>query len=139
MGRKKGFAKKDKYDALSDAFKDAIRQSSTDEIRKRVSEIALLDCNMKATLKLDAEVQNAREKLKNLMSTYREDFKSYKLQIEFANNTLNEKGGGGKAIETVTISAGGKSAEFTNKVGDALEKALGKDKVQRNVSVGGKS
>lgn len=103
MGRKVR-AKKDKFDSLSDEFKDAIRQSSPEDIRKRVSEIALLDCNMKATLKADGEVLNAREKLKNLMSTYRADFKAFKLQIDFANDVLTGKGKDTTAVDKIIVA-----------------------------------
>jgi hypothetical protein len=93
MGRK-GFSKKDKFDALPDGFKEAIEQASTDEIRKRISDIAILDCTERAVLKQDPDVQQAKEALKNLMDPYRENLKSYKLQIEFAKRVLDDKGGG---------------------------------------------
>ena len=106
MGRPKGsFSKKDKFEALLPEFKDAIQQSSTEEIRKKISDVAILDCTMKATLKEDPEVQGARETLKNLMEPYREDLKSYKLQIEFMKRTLDDKGGG----MTVTARVGSDS------------------------------
>lgn len=103
MPRKRGFKKaKDKFDSLSSEFKDAVAGMSTDEIRKRISEVAILDCTMKAQLKLDEEVNDAKAKLKNLMEPYREDFKSFKLQIEYSKSMLDAKGGGA----TVTIKSG---------------------------------
>lgn len=93
MGRKKGFEKKDKFDSLEDSFKDAVRQSSTDEIKKRISEVALLDVTERQVLKNDPDVQMAKDKLKNLMEPYRENFKAYKLQLEFFKQTLDDKGG----------------------------------------------
>ena len=94
MGRKGNFPKKDKFDALPEGFKEAVEQSSTEEIRKRISDIAILDCTERAVLKEDPDVQQAKEQLKNLMDPYRENLKSYKLQIEYAKRVLDDKGGG---------------------------------------------
>lgn len=140
MGRKRG-PKKDKFSSLSDSFKDAVAQSSTDEIRKRVSEIAILDCTERALLKINPDVAAARSALKNLMEPIRENMKAYKLQIEYCKNTLDSKGGGGVVTKTVVVPGkkGTSQEEFKNSVGDALEKALGKDKVQRDASVSVKS
>lgn len=102
MGRKAGFPKKGKWDELPTGFKEAIEQSSTDEIRKRVSDIALLDCKEHGLLKADPEVGMQKEKLKNLMEPYRENFKSYKLQISFCNEILKDKGGGTPTTESKT-------------------------------------
>lgn len=94
MGRKGPFPKKDKFDSLDGDFKDAIAQSSPEDIRKRVSEIALLECTTRAILKEDPDVQEAKEALKNLMEPYREDLKAFKLKIEYAKRVLDDKGGG---------------------------------------------
>jgi hypothetical protein len=97
MGRKKGSlnkVKKDKFSDLGDDFKNAISQSSTDEIRKRISDIAILECTTRAVLKEDPDVKGAKEVLQNLMQPYRDDLKAYKLQIEYAKRCLDDKGGG---------------------------------------------
>lgn len=99
MGRKKGSmnkkgkkGKKDKFDTLGDDFKDAVNSSSADDVRKRIGEIALLDCTLKATLKEDPDVAKAKDSLKNLMEPYREDLRSFKLQIEYCKNALEGAG-----------------------------------------------
>lgn len=93
MGRKPGFAKKkDPFESLPESFKDAIADASTDEIRKRISEICLLDVTEKELLKADGDVEMAKEALKNLQEPYRENIKSYKLQIEFCKRVLDDKG-----------------------------------------------
>jgi hypothetical protein len=97
MPRKPRATKKDKFDSLSDEFKDAVSQSTTDEIRKRIAEIAILDCTMKATLKVDPDVNQAKQALKDLMEPYREDIKAFKLQIEYSKSVLDDKGSGGSA------------------------------------------
>lgn len=97
MGRKKGSlnkVKKDKFSDLDETFKDAITQSSTDEIRKRVSDIAILECTTRAILKDDPSVKQAKDALGELMQPYRDDLKSFKLQIEYAKQVLDDKGGG---------------------------------------------
>jgi hypothetical protein len=83
---------KDKFAALADTFKDAVAQSSPEEIHKRISDIALLDCALRDQLKEDGDVESAREALKNLMEPYREDFKSFRLQIDYARSILDAKG-----------------------------------------------
>lgn len=94
MGRKKGFTKKDKFDSLDSDFKEAVAQSSTDEIRRRVSEIAILEVTEKQILKQDPAVLEAKEKLKNVMEPYRESLKAYRLKIEWCKRVLDDKGGG---------------------------------------------
>jgi hypothetical protein len=106
MGKGKGRVpkkEKDKFDGLSQEFRGAIDGSSTEEIRKRVSEVALLDATEKQVLKNDPDVVSAREVLKNLMEPYRENFKSYKLQIEYCRQALD--GSGKDTTTTATAKA----------------------------------
>ena len=96
MGRRKGSlnkkGKKDKFDTLGDDFKDAVNSASADDVRKRIGEIALLDCTLKATLKEDPDVAQAKDALKNLMEPYRDDLRAFKLQIEYCKNALEGAG-----------------------------------------------
>jgi hypothetical protein len=94
MGRKKGFKKKDKFENLDDTFKDAVDGMSTDEIRKRISDIAILDFEYKKLFKEDPEVLKARQALKDVSQDYRDDIKACKLQMEYAKKILDEKDGG---------------------------------------------
>jgi hypothetical protein len=102
---KKGSGKKsDKFDSLSPGFKEAVAGMGVEEIRKRISDITLLDLEMRKLLKEDEKVLSAKEVLKNLMQPYRDDFKSYKLQIEYCKSVLEDKNGGAttaKAEEVV--------------------------------------
>lgn len=97
MGKKKFFKKKDKFDSLGDDFKSAVQQSSPDEIRARIAQVTILDIEMKAQLKADPDVAQAKDALKNLMDPYREDLKSYRLQQEFMKKAIDDKGGGNAA------------------------------------------
>lgn len=93
MGRKKGsFKKADKFADLEDAFKDAVRQSASDEIKKRITELALFDIDYKKTMKNDPDVLQARQALKDLVQPYRDDIKATKLKLEFCKQILEEKG-----------------------------------------------
>jgi len=92
-GRPKG-SKKDKFESLSPEFKDAAAELSTDGLRKKISDLAILNCELRQTLKNDADVDQAKEALGNLMSPYREDFKAFRLQIEFCKQVLDDKGSG---------------------------------------------
>ena len=108
MGRKKGgtnFVKKDQFADLSDEFKDAVAGSSVDEIRKRISDVALLDCTTKALLKEDGDVAQAREALKQLMEPYRADIKSFKLQIAYCKQVLDDKGNGAAKVGSAAEAA----------------------------------
>jgi hypothetical protein len=127
MGRKKGYTKKDPYSGLPEGFKEAIEGMSRDEIRKRISDIAILDCEYRAALATDPAVQDAKRTLKNLMEPYRDDFKSCKLQLAYCKQALDDKGGAtvSSAVEglqkaigpngKMTVSAGGKSATIAGK------------------------
>lgn len=127
MGRKKGFSKKDPHANLPEGFKDAIDGMSRDEIRKRISDIAILDCEYKAALKADPDVAQAKDSLKNLMQPYRDDIKSCKAQIAYCKEVLDAKGGADVqgAVENLqktlgpngkmTLTAGGKSVTLAGK------------------------
>ena len=96
MGRKKGSLNKkgvkDRFESLGDDFKDAVNSASADDVRKRIGEIALLDCTEKSVLKEDPDVAQAKDALKNLMEPYRESLRSYRLQIEYCKNCLEGAG-----------------------------------------------
>lgn len=85
--------KRDKrFEKLEETFRDAIAQSSTDEIRKRVSEIALLEADERELLAMDPDVNQAKDALKELMEPYRENLKEFKLKIEYCKWSLEQKG-----------------------------------------------
>lgn len=93
----KNFKKKtktDKFDDIGKEIRDAIMQSTTDEIRKRIADVAILDCAEKALLKKDPAILAKKAELKDLMDPVRDNLKGYKLQIEFCSKILREKGVG---------------------------------------------
>jgi len=87
-------SKKDKFAALDSDFKDAVAQSSPDEIRKRVAQIAL---DNEALLKAKEEDEDLHEKLevaKDAGEVYREGTKMNRLRIQFCQRVLEDKGAG---------------------------------------------
>lgn len=85
--------KKNKFDDLPDDFKDAVEQSSTSEIRSRLSEVVLLEMAEKEFMDNDPAVAEAREALDNVLSPYKENLKIYKLKKLYCKRVLDDKGG----------------------------------------------
>lgn len=150
MGRK-GFGKKKNPDAgLPQGFREAVAGMSTDEIRKKISDITVLDLAMRKVLEDDDKVQTAKAVLKNLMEPYREDFKSFKAQLKCCKAVLDDKNGGATSAKLEEEHAAKKTAsaspikevvissDFGKKVRAALDtldatltgmKSLGSDKI----------
>lgn len=91
---KKNFAKKNPDEGLPEGFREAVSSMNTDEIRKKISDVTLLDLGMRHLLEADEKVSSAKAVLKNLMEPYREDFKSFKTQIKCLKAVLDDKNGG---------------------------------------------
>ena len=102
--------KKDKFDDLPESFKDAIQQSGADQIRKRIADIALLQVVEKELLKDDGEVSDAKDTLAGLLQPYRENLKSYRLQIEFCKQTLDDQSGDGATDRAVEQRSANRAA-----------------------------
>lgn len=86
--------KKDKFKDLPSNFKSAVEDMSTDEIKKRISDVAILEVVERQLLKDDADVEEARGELAGLLAPYRDNLKSYRLQIEYCREVLDLKNGG---------------------------------------------
>ena len=146
MARGKKFAKKNPDEGLPEGFREAVAGMSTDEIKKKISEITILDLAMRQLLEADEKVSSAKEVLKNLMEPYRADFKSFKAQIKVCKAVLDDKNGGATSAKleeehiaakeakrtagqtTVSVSVGGKQigepipvTDFGNKLNKALD------------------
>lgn len=94
MGKTYPKKKKDKFKDLPSNFKNAVAEMSTDEIRKRIGDIAILDSVERQLLKGDPSVAQAKADLDDVAGPYRDNLKSYRLQIEFCRQTLDDKDGG---------------------------------------------
>lgn len=92
MGRpKKG--PKDPFESLNSDFKDAVAQSSREEIQHRIAEVAIYDADLRKKKKEDGHLKECAEAYKDASEIYREGFKSNKLKIEFMKRVLEDKGG----------------------------------------------
>lgn len=95
MGKSKaasGGEKKDEFKDLDETFKDAVAQSSTDEIRKRITELALGELWTREDLKDNGEINDLKDKLSARMEPYRKDLKELRLQIKYCKSILDDKG-----------------------------------------------
>jgi hypothetical protein len=103
----RGRKKEDKFDSLPPGFKESVEAMSTEAVRKRISDIALMQVIDAEDLKNNDEVQMAAERLKNLKEPYNLNKKSFKLQIEWCKLVLDNANGGAtsaSAQETVKAS-----------------------------------
>jgi hypothetical protein len=118
MARGKKFAKKDPNEGLPDGFREAVAGMSTDEIRRKISDITVLDIGMRQLLDADEKVSSAKEVLKNLMEPYRADFKSFKTQIKVCKAILDDKNGGATSAKLEEEHQAAKEAKRTAGVKD---------------------
>lgn len=113
MGRGKKFAKKNPDAGLPEGFREAAAGMSTDEIRKKISDVTLLEMSMQRLLEDDEKVSSAKAVLKNLMEPYREDFKSFKAQQKCLKAVLDDKNGGATSAKLEEEHEASKEAKRT--------------------------
>jgi hypothetical protein len=103
---RKGFKKNtDPFSDLDSDWRDAVTNSSREEIERRVAKVALDDNELRKLKKEDEHLKECAEQYKDAGATYREGFKQNKLKIEFLKRALDDKGGPTKAVEdTATVS-----------------------------------
>jgi hypothetical protein len=91
MGRPKGAAK-GKYDDLDLEFKTLIENASDEDIKKKVSEVALSEHENKAAQKADLDLEEKKAACKFANEGYAENTKQNKLRISYAHYILNGRG-----------------------------------------------
>ncbi len=106
--------KKADADSLPEGFGEAVAGMSVDDIRKKISDITLLDLAEHKMLSDDGDVNNAKSALKNLMEPYRENFKAYKVQIRFCKQVLDDKNGGATSAKAEEMRDAHKARSTTN-------------------------
>jgi hypothetical protein len=89
-----GRPKKTEDDGLPEGFAESVASMSTDEIRRKMSDVMLLDMAMHDVMDRDDKYQSAKEAFEQVAHNYKEDFKSFKLQIKCCKRILDEKNGG---------------------------------------------
>jgi len=88
----RGAKKKGKFDDLSSEFKDAVAGMSPEDIKKRISEVAIAEHeNREAKIK-DEDLAEKVAAVKFASEGYREATKANKLKIAYCHDTLASKG-----------------------------------------------
>lgn len=91
---RKGFKKvTDPFEDLPVDWKDAVAQSSREQIQQRIAKVALDDVELRKVKKEDQDLKEKAEAYKDASAIYREGFKANKLRIEFCKRVLDDKGG----------------------------------------------
>ncbi len=146
MGRPK--KEKDPNEGLPEGFAEAVASMSTDQIRQKMADIVLLDIAMHDAMEQDDDYQKAKEVFEELAAPYKEDFKSFKLQIKTCKRILDDKNGGAisaklevehlaakeakrtaglrvpEGVERMEISAGGRTVTLTAETRKRIDTAL---------------
>jgi hypothetical protein len=91
MGRPKGPAK-GKFDDLNSEFKETVESMSDEDIKKKVSEVALLEHENRAAKDADQDLEEKMAQAKMAGESYREASKQHKLMISYAYVILQSRG-----------------------------------------------
>jgi hypothetical protein len=83
---------KNPFADLSDEFKAAVDSMNIDEIKKRVAEVSLSQCEIMAAKKLDEDYISKKELAKEAGAVYRESTKQNGLKISYCKSVLDAKG-----------------------------------------------
>lgn len=92
MGRPKGSKNKSDFDLLSGDFKDGVAQSSPEQVRDRIAQIAMDEANNQKLKADDQDLADKKEQVKLAAEGYVEATKQNKLKIKFAMQVLEDKG-----------------------------------------------
>ena len=87
-----GKQKKGKFDDLPTDFKDAVAQSSPEDINKRIAEVAKATEELRKAQENDQDYQEKKEALKEAGAVYRDGFKANRLKIQYCVQVLGDKG-----------------------------------------------
>lgn len=90
MGKK--FKVKSKFDGLDEEFKSAVSSMKDDEVRSRVSKVALDQQRLDELKTTDTDLAACREKYSAAGAMYRDGAKLNKLRISYCLQTLKSRG-----------------------------------------------
>jgi hypothetical protein len=90
---KVGRPKKDEFADLDTDWKDAVAQSSREEIEKRISDLALYNVELRKEKEEDGQLAEAKVAYQAAGQRYRDGFKDNKARIGFCKRVLDDKGG----------------------------------------------
>jgi len=83
---------KDKFKNLDSDFKDAVAQSSAEDIYKRITELSNQLEDLDKAKKADQDLIALKEKVATAMEPYKAASKDLKLRIKFALQVLGDQG-----------------------------------------------
>lgn len=83
---------KDKFKDLNPEFKDAIAQSSPDEIKRRIADITILKAVEEKWFANDPDIEQKTDELKQLKEQYTEAIAEMKVKLEWCFQVLGDKG-----------------------------------------------
>lgn len=89
---RRGFAKKAPFADLDQDFKDTVANMSEEEIRKRISEVALNEHENREAKKKDMDLKEKQSAAKFAGAQYVEATKMNKLRIAYAHFILEGRG-----------------------------------------------
>ncbi len=82
----------DKFKNLSPEFKDAVAESSPEEIKRRIADITILKAIEEKWFANDPDLEAAKTEVENISGEYREAIKEMKLKLEWCFQVLGDKG-----------------------------------------------
>lgn len=92
MAKPKAPTKKDPFEKLDKELKAFMENASDEDLKKKVSEVALYRQARQDAKKADPELKQLREKLAFEASDYNEEIKGADLQIKYAHFLLEARG-----------------------------------------------
>lgn len=84
--------KKSNFEELDDDFKTMIDSASEDEIRKKISDVALNEAQNQENKKQDQDLKEKKEAVKMASEQYKDATKANKLRIGYARSILEARG-----------------------------------------------
>lgn len=83
---------KDKFKDLDSDFKDAVAQSSPEEIYRRITDLTNQNEKLNEAKELDNDLQSAKDRYQTALDPYKEQSKDIKLRIRYCIRVLGDKG-----------------------------------------------
>lgn len=83
---------KNPHEDVPEEWRDAVEAATTDDIKKKVAEVALAQAELMKAKKEDADLAEKKEQVKEASAIYREGSKLNKAKIEYAKMILDSRG-----------------------------------------------
>jgi hypothetical protein len=90
--QKKAKTLQDKVREIDPNFVDEVLVATDDELKSKITTLTTHKIEVEEAQKNDLDIADAKEKLKQLNSTYTEPLKAYKFKIKFLIQLLKDRG-----------------------------------------------